>query len=58
VQASGVTEVHLRGSGTVKSGMDFRREGIALNKLQETGEYAWNETTESVIQATIAAAGT
>lgn len=56
VQASGVTEVHLRGAGAVKSGMDFRREGIALNKLQETGEYAWNETTESVIQATIAAA--
>ena len=41
VQGSGVTEVHLRGSGAVQSGMEFRRAGIALNKPQETGEYAW-----------------
>ena len=38
--------------------MEFRREGLALNKPQETGEYAWTETMESVIRETIAAAET
>lgn len=58
VQGSGVTEVHLRGSGAVQSGMEFRRAGIALNKPQETGEYAWTETMESVIREVVAVAGT
>ena len=58
VQGSGVSEIHLRGSGLVQSGMEFRRAGVALNRLQETGEYAWTETMESVIREVIAAAGT
>jgi copper homeostasis protein len=58
IQGSGVTEVHLRGGGARRSGMEFRREALALNKPQETGEYEWIETMESVIRETIAAAGT
>jgi len=58
VQGCGVTEIHLRGSGVVLSGMEFRREGLALNQPQETGEYAWTETMESVIREVIAIAGT
>ncbi len=58
VQGSGVTEVHLRGSGAVQSGMEFRRAGIALNKPQNTGEYSWTETLESVIRATLTAVAT
>jgi copper homeostasis protein len=58
VQGSGVTEIHLRGSGVVQSGMEYRRPGLALNKPQETGEYAWTETMESMIRNVITVAAT
>ena len=58
VQGGGVTEIHLRGAGLVQSGMEFRREGVTINKPQVTGEYAWTETMESVIREVIAMAGT
>jgi copper homeostasis protein len=57
VQGTGVSEIHLRGGGARQSGMEFRREAIALNKPQETGEYSWIETTKSAIREAIAAAG-
>ena len=51
VDRTGVSEIHLSGSGNVESSMHFRREGVVLG---ETG-YGWSETDATMIAGTVEA---
>jgi copper homeostasis protein len=53
VHATGVREIHVRGSSTSPSPMRFRREGVFLGRTSEPDEYRRIETESNQIRAIV-----
>lgn len=49
VKETGVTEIHVRGSRTDRSGMEFRRDGVYMGKAYAPDEYRRDETDSARI---------
>lgn len=50
VATTGVREVHLSARHSVQGGMTFRNEGCYMGAFSKGDEYAWRETSETLVR--------
>ena len=57
MRATGVTEVHLTGAVTQRSGMTFRAPEVTIGNAAPRSEYEWSVTDAERIRRVVAMLG-